>query len=347
MKSVSVVIPCFNAGRHLAEAVQSALAQTWGELEIVIVDDGSTDAATLALLESAHWPRTRVFRQPNAGPAAARNHAIREARGDYILPLDADDTIDATYVEKAVAVLDTRPEVGCVYCKAMKFGAEQGPWDLPPYRPEELAIDNVIFVTALFRKADWRSVGGFDEHLRHGVEDYDFWVKMVASGRQVVQIDEFLFNYRVQEKSRTTRFQDALESKVATYADIYRSNHAFYASHAEALFRHRFGLYAQIVDWQQRYSELLATTDERNQQWKKRYGEIEHNADHRARELAARCTELETRLAEMRVYWQGRYGGLDAWVNRHAFPRKAAGALRRMLRKARAKQPSNNEGKVQ
>lgn len=347
MKSVSVVIPCFNAGWHLDEAVQSALAQTWAELEIVIVDDGSTDAGTLAVLESARWPRTRVFRQPNGGPAAARNHAIREARGQYILPLDADDTIEPTYVEKAVAVLDARPEVGCVYCKAMKFGAEHGPWDLPPYRLEELVIDNVVFVTALFRKADWQAIGGFDEHLRHGVEDYDFWVKMVASGRQVVQLDEFLFNYRVQEKSRTTRFQDGLDGKISTYADIFRNNHAFYTSHAETLFRHRFGLYAQIVDWQQRYSELLATTDERNQQWQRRCGEVEHNAEHQARELSARCAELEAEIADMRVYWYGRYGGIDTWLNRHALPRKAAGAVRRMLRRPHADRSLHNKGKVQ
>ncbi len=312
MKSVSVVIPCFNAGRHLEEAVQSALAQTWGNLEIVIVDDGSTDPATLALLESAHWPRTRLFRQPNAGPAAARNHAIREAHGDYILPLDADDTIAPTYVEKAVTVLDERTEVGCVYCKAMKFGAEQGPWDLPPYRPEELAIGNVIFVTALFRKADWRSVGGFDEHLRHGVEDYDFWVKMVASGRQVVQIDEFLFNYRVQEKSRTTRFQDELDEKIATYAEIFRSNKDFYAKHAEELFKHRFGLYAQMEAWRIRCEQ----------------------AEDESRQLAL---ESKTNLA----YWEERYGEFDAFLERYTMLRMVLGRLKKLVRTQPARRAAN------
>jgi len=313
MKAVSVVIPCFDAGQYLDEAVQSALEQTWADLEVIIVDDGSTDANTLRLLETANWPRTRIFHQSNAGPSAARNRAIGEAHGEYILPLDADDTIEPTYVEKAIAVLDSHPEVGCVYCKAMKFGAESGPWDLPPYRLEELAIDNVIFVTALFRKADWRTIGGFDERLRHGVEDYDFWVKMVASGKSVVQLDEFLFNYRVQEKSRTTRFQNGMNGKVATYADIFRNNNEFYAKHAELLFEHRFDLYAQIAKGKQRYTDL------------------ERRTGARIRELTNQCNKLEEAISDYRIYWEGRYGGLDKFVNRHRRLRRLAGLLRRSL----------------
>jgi len=314
MKLVSVVIPCFNAGQYLNEAVQSALGQTWTDLEVVIVDDGSTDADTLRLLETVHWPRTRIFHQSNAGPAAARNRAIEEARGEYILPLDADDTIEPRYVEKAVGVLDSRPDVGCVYCKAMKFGAEEGPWDLPPYRLAELAVDNVIFVTALFRKDDWRKIGGFDQDLRHGVEDYDFWVKMIASGKDVVQLDEYLFNYRVQEKSRTTKFQKGLGGKVATYANIFRNNSDFFAKHAEFIFQHRFGLYAQIADWQQRYEDLKTMKEARD------------------RELVSRCNELEAALAEFRAYWQGRYGELDEFANRHPVLRKVARLVKRLLK---------------
>ena len=256
MNKVSVVIPCFNAGEYLDEAVQSALAQTWQDLEVVIVDDGSTDPSTLDLLRQARWPRTRIFHQANAGPAAARNRAVREAGGRYILPLDADDTIEPSYVEKAVAVLEARPNVGCVYCKARKFGAEQGPWNLPVYTLRELVIDNVIFVTYLYRKADWESVGGYNEKLRHGVEDYDFWVKIAHLGREVVQLDDYLFNYRIQESSRTTSFQERRARVVESYAEIFRSNIAFYSAHAEMLFEHRFGLYDELEYWRSRYSRL-------------------------------------------------------------------------------------------
>lgn len=340
MELVSVVIPCFNGGRYLEDAVQSALAQTWDDIEIVIVDDGSTDAATLRLLATARWPRTRVFRQPNGGPAVARNTAIREARGRYILPLDADDTIEPTYVEKALNVLSTRHDVGCVYCKAMKFGAESGPWELPPYRAEELAVDNVIFVTAMFRKEDWLRIGGFDEGLRHGVEDYDFWVKMVASGRDVVQLDEYLFNYRVQSKSRTTRFQDELNDKIGTYARIFRGNQAFYAAHADTIFKHRFGLYAQIAEWKHRCTELEDSARSIDEQTHSKYQRLLSQADHRIRALTARCAELDASLVNHKKYWQGRYGALDRWLNRHGLLRRAAGKAKRGLE---ARRPSSSQ----
>lgn len=258
MSKVSVVIPCFNAGAFLEEAVQSALAQTWNDLEVVIVDDGSTDPATLAALEHVASPRTRVIRQANAGPSAARNAAIREATGEFILPLDSDDRIEPAYVEKAMAAFAADPGLGIVYCKATRFGAAEGPWALPDYTPRELVIDNVIFVSAVFRKADWARVGGFGEHLRHGVEDYDFWVRLVNAGCRVHQIDEALFHYRVQAESRTSGFNRDRGAVVATYAGIFRDNIDFYARNAEVLFEHRFALYDELARYRARYGWLEA-----------------------------------------------------------------------------------------
>lgn len=256
MARVSIIVPCYNAGELLFEAMESALAQTYGDVEIVIVDDGSTDGRTREILDSASWPRTRIIRQDNAGPAAARNRAVAAALGAYILPLDADDRIDPTYVEKAVAVLEARAEVGVVYCKAMRFGAESGPWHLPAYSLRELVIDNVIFVTAMYRREDWSAVGGYNEVLRHGVEDYEFWVKIVGLGREVVQLDDFLFHYRIQPKSRTTNFQQDRAVVVRTYADIFRKNSGFYLQHAEYLFEHRFGLYDELLRYRSRYGRI-------------------------------------------------------------------------------------------
>jgi glycosyltransferase involved in cell wall biosynthesis len=258
MSSVTVVIPCFNAGAFIDEAVQSALAQTWADLEVVVVDDGSTDPATRRVLDAATWPRTRVLHQANAGPSAARNAAIREARGEFILPLDADDRIDPTYVEKAMAAFAADPGLGIVYCRATRFGADEGLWKLPDYAPRELVIDNVIFVSALFRKADWARVGGFGEHLRHGVEDYDFWVRMVGAGCRVHQIDEALFHYRVQAESRTSGFARDRAAMVSTYAAIFRGNIDFYANNAEVLFEHRFALYDELARYRARYGWLEA-----------------------------------------------------------------------------------------
>lgn len=255
MERVSIIIPCFNAGDALREAVDASLAQTYPDVEVVVVDDGSTDPRTLEVLREVEGERVRLFRQDNGGPSAARNRAIHEATGTYILPLDADDSIEPTYVAKAVDAIQ-EPGIGIVYCQATKFGAESGPWSLPEYTLRELVIDNVIFVTSLFRKDDWARVGGFNEGLRKGVEDYDFWIKLVNLGCRVHRIDEPLFHYRVQAVSRTSNFHLESSNVVETYAKIFRDNIDFFAKNAEMLFEHRFGLYAELDYWKRKYGYL-------------------------------------------------------------------------------------------
>jgi glycosyltransferase involved in cell wall biosynthesis len=115
---VSVIVPAWNAGQTLAETLRSAAAQTHRHLEIVIVDDGSTDrTADVAAEYCASDPRARLIRQQNRGVAAARNRAIDEARGDYVAPLDADDLWHPEKIERQLRTFTGRgPEVGLVYC---------------------------------------------------------------------------------------------------------------------------------------------------------------------------------------------------------------------------------------
>lgn len=247
MTRVAVVIPCWNAGAPLAMAVESSVRQDPLVAETIVVADGITDPTTRRLLSGESWSRTRIIHQPHAGPAAARNRGIREASADYILPLDADDLIESTYAAKAAAVLDARPEVGIVYCRATKFGAEEGPWELKPFSPEEMTLGNVIFATAMFRKADWAAVGGYDESLRDGMEDYDFWIRLIGLGRHVVRLDEPLFRYRVSASSRTTEIEADRDRLVATYAKIFRKNRDFFANYAESLYRYRFSLHDEVA----------------------------------------------------------------------------------------------------
>lgn len=256
MSRVSVVIPCYNAGELLHEAVASALAQTHADTEVVVVDDGSTDPATQRVLGEIAGPRVTVIRQANAGPAAARNRAIAAATGEYILPLDADDRFDPSYAAKALAAMQADPSLGIVYCDAMKFGAESGIWQLPAFSLREMAVDNVIFCSSLFRKADWAAVGGYRESLRHGMEDYEFWLRLLALGRGVAKIPEPLFFYRIQERSRTTQFMEHRPNVVATYAEIFRANLDFFARHAEVLFEHRFQMYRDLDHFRYRYGKL-------------------------------------------------------------------------------------------
>lgn len=203
---VSVVIPCFNDGTYLPEAVNSVLEQTYSRWEIVIVDDGSTDPATRKLLQDFRRPNTTVYHIAHGGPACARNAGITKARGKYILPLDADDKIAPAYLKKAVAIMERDDAVGIVYCRAAFFGDRNDEWILPDYSFGNMLFDNVIFNTALYRKKAWKKAGGYNINMADGMEDYDFWLSLLEqSGCRVVRLNQILFYCRVRNGSRTSR----------------------------------------------------------------------------------------------------------------------------------------------
>ncbi len=233
---VSVVMPCYNDGRFIQESIASVKAQTYPEIELIIVDDGSDDAETIAALDVlAKEKNIHVLHTTHVGPSTARNAAIREARGKYILPLDADDTIDPTYIEKAVKILESHKDTGVVYCEADLFGAQSGKWDLPAYSFETMLFDNIVFVTALFSKADWEKVGGFNENMKAGMEDYDFWLSILGEGKKIEQIPEVLFHYRIKDSSRTTQFQQDPSRIKETYHQLFNNHRAFLLAHADVL----------------------------------------------------------------------------------------------------------------
>jgi glycosyltransferase involved in cell wall biosynthesis len=223
---ISIVIPCYNQGNTLEETVESVLNQTFPDFEIVIVNDGSTDPETQQLLETVAKPRTRVIHTTNQGLAAARNNGIREATGRYILPLDADDRIGPTYLEKAVRILDENDGIGIVTCKAEFFGAVQKPWNLPEFSLEEMLLDNILFCSCVFRKKAWESVGGYRTDMKYGWEDYDFWLSLIESGALVYRIPEVLFFYRISPDSmlRTTN----RDQKIEMFENIFHHHLDFY-----------------------------------------------------------------------------------------------------------------------
>ncbi|MFC4261269.1 glycosyltransferase family 2 protein [Ferruginibacter yonginensis] len=193
---VSVIIPCYNQGAFVMDALASVAAQTYVHWEAIVVNDGSTDAATVALLAELQFPQTRVLHTSNMGLAQARNNGIAEAKGTYILPLDADDTIASTYIEKAVAQFEKHPTTILVYSKAAFFGTETGEWLLPDFSMQTMLQQNVIFCSAMFRKYDFEKVGGYATYMRYGWEDWDLWLRMLTNGGLVYRIPEVLFYYR-------------------------------------------------------------------------------------------------------------------------------------------------------
>lgn len=230
---VSVIMPCYNDGAYIEEAVASLQRQTYPHIELIVIDDGSDDVKTRAVLKRLQYPCLQILHTKHVRPAAARNAGIRAAKGKYILPLDSDDTIEPEYIEKAVQVLEQDKKVGIVYCHADLFGKENGAWVLPDYELRVELLDNCIFVTALFRKADWVEVGGFAEDFLHGMEDYDFWLSILELGREVVQLPEVYFHYRIKAVSRTTGFNSNLKAIQETYVRLYERHKKLYQQHMD------------------------------------------------------------------------------------------------------------------
>lgn len=233
MPKVSVIIPCFNQGQFVDEAVASVLAQTYRDFEIIVVNDGSTDEATNRKLAAYDCPQVRVLHTANQGAAGARNVGIAASKGDYLLPLDADDRIAATYLEKALVAFDANARVGIVYCHAELFGDESGPWQLPPYRLSDILVGNMIFCSAFFRRADWEATGGYNPNMKDGLEDHDFWLSLIELGRDVYRIPEVLFYYRKHQGSRS---EGTGEHLIELYTQLFKNHVRLYADNIHVVF---------------------------------------------------------------------------------------------------------------
>lgn len=198
---ISIVVPCYNQGQYLSECLQSVLKQTYLNWECIIVNDGSHDNTEKISLEWCEKDnRFKYLKKENGGLSSARNAGIEMAKGEWILPLDADDYISYNYLEEAEKHFSDK-NIKIIYCLAEKFGLEKGIWDLPDFSIQQLAYKNIIFCTALFKKNDWKSVGGYDERMVGGLEDWEFWINLIKKGGAVYRIPIICFYYRVKENS--------------------------------------------------------------------------------------------------------------------------------------------------
>lgn len=235
---ISVIVPCFNQAQYLHEALDSLINQSFQCWECIIVNDGSPDnTEDVALKYCKKDSRFQYLKKENGGLSSARNSGIKIAKGELILPLDADDIIGSAYLEKAVAVFSENRDVSVVYCEAKKIGIVNENWILPKYSFKELLLNNVIFCTAFFRKEAWEYCNGYDENLKTGFEDWDFWLKILDEKSKVYKIPEVLFFYRVKEvsmlKTLINSDQDNInwqifEKNISKYKMYYRSPVEYY-----------------------------------------------------------------------------------------------------------------------
>jgi glycosyltransferase involved in cell wall biosynthesis len=194
---VSIIIPCFNYGRFLAEAIESALEQTHAPLDVIVIDDGSTDDSYE--VASRFVPAITALTQPNQGLVAVLNRGLQEAAGEYFVILSADDALRPRYVETLLTTVLQQPGAGYAYSAMEYFGARSGVFPAKPFSPALLLAGNYINATALTRRADALEVGGFHSNPRNAWEDWDFWLRLLESGKYGVAVPEPLLRYRRHE----------------------------------------------------------------------------------------------------------------------------------------------------
>jgi glycosyltransferase involved in cell wall biosynthesis len=225
---VSIVLPCFNGGIELFEAVASCDRIRDVFCELVIVDDGSDDPETCRLVAELDGLGYRVVRQKNSGLGAARNAGLRVARGHYVLPLDHDNRLRPEYVTRALDVMERDPAVGVVYGDAQRFGARDDRWEMGPFDVERLLRWNHIDACAVVRKRAIEEGGGYDDRmLVPGAEDWDLWLGLAERGWRFHYIPEVLFDYRVRPGSMVTGLdqpggrREVVAHIVAKHRDLY------------------------------------------------------------------------------------------------------------------------------
>ena len=228
---VSVIITCYNLGQYLDEAVDSVLSQTCQDFEILVVDDGSTDPATEAMLADYRRPRTRVIRIAHGGVAAARNVGIANTTGAYLCAMDADDRFEPSYLAKAVPVLDGDPSVTFVSCWLRTFGDED--WEWKPERCDlpTLLWEDTVLTASLVRREAVLAIGGYDTAMPvQGDDDWDLWLTLVERGYRGVILPEVLFHYRRRPGSVSTvcwhgpGHLPLAGYRVAKHRDTYRAH---------------------------------------------------------------------------------------------------------------------------
>lgn len=231
---ISIVIPCYNDWQYVEKAVNSALNQTYPYKEVIVVDDGSNDK-TKEILKQLEPKITKLITQENQGQSKARNVGIEASTGDYILVLDSDDYFESTFCEKAMLLFFKNDSgVKLVSCQA-NLVSENNKMTL--FEPAGGTIEDFLFFnaalgTSMFRKEDWSNCGHYDETMKKGLEDWEFFIRLLKLGGRAEIIQEPLYNYRKRKNSTTaianSNKYELLEYIFLKHQELYKANfHSF------------------------------------------------------------------------------------------------------------------------
>lgn len=226
---ISLIVPVFNQSPFLEESLNSILNQTFENWECIIIDDFSTDDSEVIAKEWCDKDiRFSYFKNPEKGVSNARNFGISKAKAIYILPLDADDKIAETFLEKTHSKFKSNPDLSIIYSNVKFFGVKTNPYRLPEYSYKKLLTQNCFVITSAFKKTDWERVDGYDEKLE-SFEDWDFWIRLLDENSTVFKIEEELFFYRKHKKgSLSNKFSLDVKFYFNLYDYIYIKNKIIY-----------------------------------------------------------------------------------------------------------------------
>lgn len=215
---ISVIIPCYNDGKYIQETINKLKEQTYAAHEIIVVNDGSTDAYTLEVLKALeNDPLARVLHKENGRMSAARNYGVKHAKGNVIVTLDADDYFDNSFFQKGITILQNEPNTGVVNSYIQYFGNKTD-----KSRPRGGNAFNFLFsnqssACAMIRRAAWDQVGGYDESMTLGYEDWEFYIRITKAHWQVHLIPEYLLFYRQTDKSTLKNQTHPNRQKIIAY----------------------------------------------------------------------------------------------------------------------------------
>jgi glycosyltransferase involved in cell wall biosynthesis len=249
---VSIIVPCYKQAHFLKDSLQSVLDQTYTSWECIIVNDGSPDDTEFIALE---WclkdKRFSYLHKENGGLPSARNTGIANSKGAFIVCLDSDDILHSDFLTQLVPKLQANDRLGIVSCYRYFFIKNKANI-ISEYKTSgstylDLMFENKLMPSSLYRKNCWEEVGGYDESMIKGFEDWEFWINITKRGWEFTFVKSFLFYYRKAKKSMLV---DTINHHAeANMEYIYRKHKELYTAHfdntAEVLFyyikTHRVG----------------------------------------------------------------------------------------------------------
>jgi glycosyltransferase involved in cell wall biosynthesis len=240
---ISVIIPCYNDGAYLPETISKLKEQTYQNFEIIVVNDGSTDAHTLEVLNNLSKDGIVVLHKENGRMSSARNFGVKHAKGSIIAALDADDYYAPSFFEKAVKILAVKEEVAVVTSHIQMFGDFN-----KVAKPRGGNAFNFLFSSecpacAIVRKSCWDEVGGYDESMKMGYEDWEFYIRITQKGWYVEVIQEKLLYYR--QTAGSTLKNDTVPRRQEIVNYIIDKHHDWYIENLKKLVANKQVLYTE------------------------------------------------------------------------------------------------------